>query len=53
MPYDWRQPNCSLALQIGDTANEQVVFLAYCAPVGKCDNMSCVLKFVADLVKGN
>ena len=53
IPYDWRKPNRLLALQIGDTAYEQVCFLAYSAPSGECDNMICVLKLVTNLVNGN
>ena len=29
MPHDWRKPNRLLTLQVGDTANDQIVFLAY------------------------
>ena len=39
MPYDWRKPKRLLTLLIGETANEQVVFTAYSAPNGECDNM--------------
>ena len=48
MPFDWRKPERLLALQIGDTANEQVLFTAYSAPNGECDNMICVLKLVTN-----
>ena len=48
MPFDWRKLERLLSLQIGDTANEQVVFTAYSAPNGEFDNMICVLKSVTN-----
>ena len=53
MQYDWRKPNRFLTLQVGDTASDQVVFLAFCALDGECDNMVCVLMLVTNQVKGN
>ena len=53
MPFDWRKLERLLSLQIGDTANEQVVFAAYSALNGEFDNMICVLKLVTNLEKGN
>ena len=50
--YDWQKPNRLLTLQIGDTANEQVVFPAYGGPGGECDNLICTLKHVMNLMKG-
>ena len=52
-PYDWRKPNRLLTLQIGDAANEQVVFPAYGAPDGECDNLSSAPKPVKKLMKSN
>ena len=48
-----RKPNRLLTLQFGDTAKEQVVFLAYGAPDGERDNMISVLKLVTNLMKCN
>ena len=48
MPFDWRKPERLLSLQIGDTANEQVVFTAYSALNGEFENMVCVLKLVTN-----
>ena len=47
MTYDWREPNCLLTLQIGDTANNQMVFPVYSALGGDCD------KLITNLLKGN
>ena len=44
MVFDWHQPNHLLALQNGDTANEQVVSPACGALDGDCDHTVCVLK---------
>ena len=52
MPYDWRKPNRLLTLQIGHTANDQMIFLAYSA-LGGCDEMIVVLQLITNLVKGN
>ena len=43
-PYVWRKPNRLLTLQIGDTANEQVVLMASGPPDGERDSMTCALK---------
>ena len=40
-------------LQVGDTTNARVLFTAHTALDEECDNMICVLKSVANLVKGN
>ena len=40
-PYDWRKPNRLHTLQMGDTAQEQVVFPAYEPP----DGVVCQLEF--------
>ena len=50
--YDWRKPNRLLTLQFGDMAKEQVVFPAYRAPGGDCDNMISALELVTNLIKG-
>ena len=52
-PYDCRKPKRLLTLQIGDTANEQVVFPAYGARNGDCDHMISSAKLVTHLMKGN
>ena len=44
MPFDWRELERLLSLQIGDTANEQVVFTAYSALNGEFDNMILCLE---------
>ena len=51
-PYDWRKANRLFILQIGDTANEQVVFVAAGAPDGGRDNMNSALKLVTKLENG-
>ena len=51
-PYDWK-PHCLLTFEIGDTANEQVVFTAYGALDGECYKMISALKLVTNLIKGN
>ena len=48
MPYDWRKPNHLLTLQIGHTANDQMVFLAYTALGGERDYI-CVVMLVTKL----
>ena len=40
MPCDWRKPNPLLTLQIGDTADDQIVLPAYSALGGECDNIT-------------
>ena len=42
-----------LTLQVVDTAHDQIVFLAYSAPGGGCDNMILELKLTTNLVQGN
>ena len=41
-----------LTLQIGDTAYDQMVFPAYSALGGECDNMIVVLKLIPNWLKG-
>ena len=52
-PYDGRGPNRLVTLQIYDTANEELVFLASGAPDGKCDNLISALKRVLNLMQRN
>ena len=40
-----------LTLQIGDTANEQVVSPVHGAPDGECDFLMCALKLVTNVTK--
>ena len=37
-PHNWRKPNRLLTLHVGDTMREQVLFQAFGAPDGECDN---------------
>ena len=53
MPYEWQKPKRLLKLQIGDTANEQIVVPAYSAPGVQCDNMIMVLNLITHLVEAN
>ena len=43
-PYEWSKPDRQFTLQIGDTANQQVVFPAYRAPAEECHDMIIALK---------
>ena len=45
------KPNRLLTLQIGDTANEQVVSPVHGAPDGECDSLMCALKLVTNVTK--
>ena len=49
-PYDWREPHRLLTLQIGATANEQVVFPTYEVLDGECDHLISALKCGTNLL---
>ena len=50
-PYDWRKLDRLLTLQMGDRAQEQVVFLVYGVPDGERDSLICALNLVTNLTK--
>ena len=52
-PYERIEPKRLVNLQVYDTANKDVVFLASGAPDGKCDNLISALQLVLNLMQRN
>ena len=50
----WRGENPAVdCCQVGDTARDQIVILAYVAPDGESDNLICALKLIIHMTKEN